>query len=310
MPKQDGRSARLYCLIARKARLAAVIRRGPSNHVMLSKWDLAKDHFEDGQWFKGRIYERRCDISPDGEYIIYFGGNQKPPYGTWTAISSVPWFTAHVLWSEGDTWGGGGLFALSKCVAINSASHNLKPTLGHMPHRWPKVISVSDYRNFDRPMHIEDIRMERDGWVLEQDKKWSLNDAWWQDKSERYRFTTERPEIWRKQSKAGMVLRFIQAEAGERDGRWHVCSGHLTFADGSELDLGDIDWVDFDHNGDVLYAFNGALFRRGKNGVGDARLVRDLNDLKFEARIAPYDTRHQRRERDKARPWHPLDGQD
>ena len=143
-------------------------------------------------------------------------------------------FTAHELWSEGDTWGCGGLFALSKAVEINSASHNLKPTQGEMPHQWPKVISVSDYRTLDRPMHIEDIRMERDGWVLEQEKKWSLNAAWWEDKSERYQFAIERPEIWRKQSKAGTVLRFIQAEAGERSGRWHVCSGHLTFADGTE----------------------------------------------------------------------------
>ena len=307
MPKQAGASARLYCLIARKARVAAVIRRGPSNHVMLSKWDLKNDHFEDGQWFKGRIYERRCDLSPDGEFLIYFGGNQKPPYFTWTAISTLPWFTAHTFWSEGDTWGGGGLFAMSRCVAINSASHNLTPTQGKMPHTWPRVISISDYREFNRPMHVEDIRLERDGWVLEQEAEWTLNHAWWEDKSERFQFSVDKPDIVTKTSRHGTVLRFIQAEAGEREGRWHVCSGHLTFANGKQLDLGDIDWADFDHNGHVLYAHNGTLYRRGKHGQAEPKLLRDFNDLKFEARIAPYDTRHQRRDRDKSRPWHPLD---
>ena len=310
MPKQSGSSARIYCLVARMARVAAVIRRGPSKQVMLSKWNLADDSFEDGQWFKGRIYERRGDISPDGEYIIYFGGNQKPPYSTWTAISTLPWFTAHVLWSEGDTWGGGGLFALSRCVAINSASHNLKPTEGQMPRSWPEVISISDYHKFDRPMQMEDIRMERDGWVIEQEAYWKINEAWWRDKTERFAFSTDTPSVLRKQNAAGTVLHVIQAEAGERGGRWHVCSGRLTFPNGNELDLGDIDWADFDHNGDVLYAFNGALYRRGSNGEADAKLVRDLNNLKFEARIAPYDTRHQHRDRDKTRTWHPLDGQD
>ena len=60
----------------------------------------------------------------------------------------------------------------------------------------------------------------------------------------------------------------------------------------------------------VLYAFNGALYRRTEHGEAEATLVRDLNDLKFEARIAPYDQRHQRRDRDEVRPWHPLDEQD
>ncbi|NNE25106.1 MAG: hypothetical protein HKN11_21100 [Rhizobiales bacterium] len=300
-PHQSGSSARLYVIMARKAPVAAVIRRGPSKRVMLSKWDMKNDHFEDGQWFKGRIYERRCDLAAAGDHFIYFAGNFKPPMYTWTAISTLPWLTAHALWAEGDTWGGGGLFALSKCIALCGHQVGDKPTKGKLPRPWTKVIPASEYGRNEGVHAIEDIRMMRDGWVREQTRKWKLNDSWWQDKAERFRFDAQQSAIWSKTNAAGTVLRFVEAEIGERDGRWHVCRGHITFDNGKELDLGEIDWADFDHNGDLLYAFDGGLYRRGKKGESDARLVRDFNDLAFCERVAPYD------ERPKDNSWHPLD---
>jgi len=300
---QSGSSARLYVIIARSAPVAAVIRRGPSKRVMLSKWDMKNDHFEDGQWFKGRIYERRCDLAPAGDHFIYFAGNFKAPMYSWTAISTLPWLTAHALWSEGDTWGGGGLFALSKCVALWAHKIGDKPTKGKLPRPWTKLIPVSEYGRYEGVRSVEDIRMMRDGWVREQTSKWKLNDSWWQDKAEKFMFDVQQSAIWAKTNAAGTVLRFIEAEIGERDGRWHVCRGHITFDNGKELDLGEIDWADFDHNGDLLYAFDGALYRRGNKGKNDARLVRDFNDLKFCERVAPYD------ERSKDNKWHPLDDQ-
>ena len=308
MPEQTGTSARLYVLIARQARVAAVLRRGPSKQVLLSKWHLKTDQFEDGQWFKGRIYERRCDLAPAGDHFIYFAANHKPPYGSWTALSTLPWLTAHTLWAEGDTWGGGGLFALTKCVAISSCSGNEKPTKGALPRPWTKIIPLSDYGKFDNPHSSEDIRMMRDGWERQQKSKWHLNSKWWHDKKERYAFDVEQPEVWVKSGSGGTALRFAEIAIGDRGGRWHVCTGQLTFARGEELDLGEIDWLDFDHNGDVLYAFNGALYRRGKNGHSDAVLVRDFNDLEFCERVAPYDDRVPDKNGNR-RAWHPLDGQ-
>lgn len=283
-----------------------MLRRGPSKHVLLSKWDLKNDHFEDGQWLKGRIYERRCDLAPAGDHFIYFAASQKPPYYSWTAISSLPWLTAHALWAQGDIWGGGGLFALSKCIALSAGAPNEPPSQGKLPRPWSKFIPLGDYGKFDGPMSVEEIRMSRDGWVRAQKSKWAINYQWWQDKAERFLVDVEQPDIWLKTSPAGTELRFVEAEAGERGGRWHVCAGHLTFANGKEHDLEAIDWADFDHNGDVLYAQNGALFRRGNDGRDEARLVRDFNDLKFSARVAPYDDRKPGRG-GKAKAWHPLD---
>lgn len=299
-PQQSGSSARLYVILARKSPVVAVIRRGPSKRVLLSKWGMKNDHFEDGQWLKGRIYERRCDLAPAGDHFIYFAGNFKPPMYSWTAISTLPWLTAHALWAEGDTWGGGGLFALSKCIALWAHKVGDQPTKGRLPRPWTKVIPISEYGRYDGVRSVEEIRMMRDGWVREQASKWELNNSWWQDKAEKFMFDVQQSAIWSKTNSAGTVLRFIEAEIGERDGRWHVCRGHITFDNGKELDLGEVDWADFDHNDDLLYAFDGALYRRAKKGRNEARLIRDFNDLEFCERVAPYD------DRPKDKSWHPL----
>ena len=60
-----------------------------------------------GQWFKGRIYEKRCDLSPDGTKLIYFAQKintrtlNDPKYSyAWTAISRPPYLTALALASR------------------------------------------------------------------------------------------------------------------------------------------------------------------------------------------------------------------
>ena len=58
---------RLWVVRAKDAPIAVIFRRGPSKQVELILWNMHKDTFERGQWFKGRIYERRCDLSPDGK---------------------------------------------------------------------------------------------------------------------------------------------------------------------------------------------------------------------------------------------------
>jgi hypothetical protein len=51
-------ATRLYFIVARKAPVAVVFRRGPSRQVELLKWNLESDQIEAGQWLKGRIFER------------------------------------------------------------------------------------------------------------------------------------------------------------------------------------------------------------------------------------------------------------
>ena len=72
-----GIQARLFILLATGVPVGVVIRRGPSGQVLLIKWDLENDAFEHGQWLKARVYERRCDLSPDGNLLLYFASDQR-----------------------------------------------------------------------------------------------------------------------------------------------------------------------------------------------------------------------------------------
>jgi hypothetical protein len=105
---------RLFVLFARDARVGLVLRRGPSAWVHLVQWDTQRDVFTPGAWFRGRIYEDKCDLSPDGELLVYaaYQGNRwgSEYTGSWTALSRPPWLSALALWPMGTTYGGGGRF--------------------------------------------------------------------------------------------------------------------------------------------------------------------------------------------------------
>ena len=103
-------ATRLFGLVARDARTAVVLRRGPSKHVRMLLWDLATDEITPGQWLAGRVYDPRCGVSPDGQLVVYFAGKFGTKLRTFTAVSRPPYFTALALWPEGSTWGGGGFF--------------------------------------------------------------------------------------------------------------------------------------------------------------------------------------------------------
>ena len=85
----------------------AVIRRGPSSWCRVYRWDPARRTIEPGSWFHGTIYPQRCDLSPDGRWLVYFAlkGNAGWQIGqTYLAVSRLPWLNALVAWSTCGTW--------------------------------------------------------------------------------------------------------------------------------------------------------------------------------------------------------------
>jgi hypothetical protein len=121
-------------LPAREAPVAVILRRGPSAWYHVILWHTDSDRFEHGAWFRGRIYEEKCDLSPDGELLLYFAlkGNWQSSYrGSWTAISRAPWLHALGLWPQGDTWGGGGRFIDDRTVALWSWRPGIEPHPDH-----------------------------------------------------------------------------------------------------------------------------------------------------------------------------------
>jgi hypothetical protein len=168
-------SVRLYVLLARKSSRAVIFRRGPSKQVALVSWETDRHEFRIGQWLKGRIYELRCDLSPSGERLIYFGAKYRSPHRTWTAISRPPFLTALTMWPKGDAWGGGGLFHDENTIGLNHRANERKAE-GEL--RVPKRVSVEPLapapgRGEDNPIWA--TRLARDGWICQQGGNWKQN---------------------------------------------------------------------------------------------------------------------------------------
>lgn len=118
----------MFFLLARQASVAVILCRGPSRWWRLTRWDTASDQFDAGQWFRGKIYPEKCDLSPDGKLLVYFAAKHwARPHTTWTAVSRPPYFTALGFWPIGDTWGGKGVFLDDRTVLIEPSPFSTAP---------------------------------------------------------------------------------------------------------------------------------------------------------------------------------------
>jgi hypothetical protein len=104
--------ARLHVVTALASPMAVVLRRGPAGKVASLGWNRDTGAVVPGQWLAGRIYEYRCDLSPDGRHLVYFATRQSRAAGhtAWTALSRAPWLRAVQFAPQEGTWGGGGAF--------------------------------------------------------------------------------------------------------------------------------------------------------------------------------------------------------
>lgn len=282
---------RLSAILARHSPIAVIFRRGPSKSVLLTRWDTSNDSFEYGQWLKGRIYERRCDLSPDGDLLLYFAANHKPPYGSWSAISRPPFLTALVMWPKGDTYGGGGHFVSQHRIALNHRDYEMSPAPGFQV---PKSLRVEHLG--ERPGCGEDDptwykRLQRDGWKLvswpsRTKDEFGSRVIWEPDPPIRWEKSNPK---WPEQYSLEMAIMGI----GERDGPWYMIEHSVIRSDGHNDRIGRSDWADWSHAGDLLFAMDGALYRaRCSKGtllpLEEATKVADFANLKFENRKAPY----------------------
>lgn len=270
--------ARLHAILARKARTGVVIRRGPSRHVAVLGWDLDTDRLRLGQWLKGRIYERRCDLSPDGTHFIYFAMNGRwssPMKGSWSAISLAPYLKALCLWSTGDCWNGGGLFVSNKSYWLNGSR-----THERVAHNSGLVESAefpwSESYGGECP-GVYYIRLQRDGWKLVEYRR-----------HEKYEGTA----VFDKRVSPAWTLRKLANETLERrTGRGCYFDTHelRNSRSGEIIELEDWEWADVD-GPRILWAERGTLNsgRVVPGGLRDRTTIADLNGMTFEPVAAPY----------------------
>jgi hypothetical protein len=289
MPERTPPTARIYGLIARQARRAVIFRRGPAKRTLLLAWNLADDTIETGQWFKGRIYERRSDLSPDGDLLAYAAANNRPPLYSWTAVSRPPFLTALALWNDPGMWGGALFGADWRTLKINFLSLGevaLRPT----GQALPDTLVVSRLEHTVDEEGLVSRRLERDGWVTRREGVVARSPR---DSPLRRRF--DPPAIREKgMGSSGLKLCIQLHGTHEANGPLYVETGQVQDKhDNIVADLGRIDWADVDHTGDVLYAADGCLYRlrtersAARTEVTGSRLIADLNPLTFGEVIAP-----------------------
>jgi hypothetical protein len=270
---------RLAVFLARKAPTAVILRRGPSDWSQLALWDREVDKFELGQWFHGRIYERRCDLSPDGRYFVYFAakygsGLHKDPDGigeTWTAISRPPYFTALSLWPNIGAWYGGGIFAGDERVLLD-ATCTLTPR-GKGP---PPNFKIGALPAETAPWQE---RLLRDCWQL---------DSRGFDPRSHWRVGAR--EIWEKphKSKAVTLFREVEDVDFKRYGGFYWDTYWLEVED-DLIPLPEVTWADWDSLDRLVFVRNGMLLAGWLEGVHlEERPLFDFNPLRPEE-VAPPD---------------------
>lgn len=273
-------SPRLYVLLARAAPVGVVFRRGPSKQVLVLSWNTETHEIWKGQWFKGRIYEHRCDLSPSGEKLIYFAANQRAPMYSWTAVSRPPFLTALALWPKGDAWGGGGLFENERTIALNHSPPRLGLEEGFRVPATLTVAAIKEWAGRGEDDPIWSHRMERDGWVLKHPGRVKENEF-----GAKLRWEYPEPIIWAKANGRWTIeMRILGIH--ETEGPWYVTEHRVLDAAGEVvIALGRSDWADWSQSGEVLFAKEGRLYRipaQQDGTIGTPIEVADLRELRFE----------------------------
>jgi hypothetical protein len=247
----ESTPCRLYVYPARDAPVAAVLRRGPSAWTRLSLWHTDTDEIEHGQWFAARVYERRCDLSPDGRLFAYFarkeGRRTMADAGadSWIAVSRPPWFTALALWAIGSTWCAGAYF--DDAHTLFAAHIESPPDRGVLPD-WLSL--TKQPRHLDRGNDWTDrtvyfSRLLRDGWSAVPDV--SVPHARWERRSPDDRRTL-------------MMTPRAGASFDDYGGRHRDDYAVRDQRDGSLTDLGAATWGAWDARGRLCIARDGKLY--------------------------------------------------
>jgi hypothetical protein len=270
---------RLHVLLARDAPRSLVLRRGPSKTVCAIGWDRRNDTFTVGQWMRGRIYERRSDLSPDGRHLIYFAMNgrwETKVRGAWTAVSRAPYLKALALFAKGDCWHGGGLFLDERRYWLNDGAGHTPLITSSRISRHPKWQPPAYYGGECLTVYYN--RLQRDGWTPRDDPPPSC--------------PGDPPEIFDKPAPTGWTLRkYCFAEIGAPEGRGVYHDRHaLVRADsGDTLYLPDWEWADLDGKR-LVWTAHGKLHaaKLCRSGLREERVLHDFNAMSFTAIAAPY----------------------
>jgi len=247
--------------------------------VAVVGWDRTNDEFTVGQWFYGRIYERRCDLSPDGQHLVYFAMNGRwnsEVLGSWTAVSKAPYIKALGLWPKGDCWNGGGLFISNEKFWLNSGLHqhatiHEAPGLEHQSEcPWP-----SHYGGECPGVYY--VRLQRGGWRLVDHRLDGAGGGI-------THFSKRVNDYW-------SLHKFAHETINNPVGRGCYFDEHSLENDKTQEFIACPDWEWADVDGErMVWASDGVLFagRPERKGIVGTKELFDFANISYERLKAPY----------------------
>ncbi len=273
---------RLHVILARESRTAIVFRRGPSKHACTFLWDRQDDSFKLGQWLKGRIYEKRADLSPNGEHVIYFAMNGKwssSSKGSWTAVSRTPWLKALDFFPKGDCWEGGGLFISNSRYWLNDRYFDQNESFidsGSFTREY--TTEQSESRFGAECLGVYFNRLMRDGWLLTNETQSGASHS---------TTTFDKPisQFW-------TLRKISHAQLGADEGKGVYWDEHELRNCSQDIFVPQPkwEWADIDR-GCVVFAESGNIFRSTidiSRGIDSRTLLHDFKNYSFEDLEAPY----------------------
>jgi hypothetical protein len=229
---------RIFGIAAEDTDIVAIFRRGPSRWAHVGAWHIASASYSPGAWLYGVLYPQRCDLSPDGELLCYMAlhASRWSVGETYIAVSRLPWLTALAAWPTFGTWSRGGYFVR------NSSVLELGP---------PKVGDVEGLRGrygiAEAAPHSFAVERRR-GWTETADTPPRLgSDMWDERRGARVRMQKPAP------GQPALTLRVHGRYAAFRDGQPSDCNYELV-ADGQVHPLLDVQWAEWDRQGNLLVA--------------------------------------------------------
>lgn len=267
---------RLYVLPATGADVAVVFRRGPGRWWLVSRWDLATGALEAGPWFRGTLYPRRSDVSPDGRFLTYFALKMglsdfcgPPGVKTFIGLSRVPWLTAIAAWQTPGTWTGGAHFSSS---AAGEGSLGMPDHGDARP--LPFVLAATGCEQY--------AAERRRGWQEHPEcPPRAVDDRW--DERRHVVLVRERPT-------AGDVL--VLTDTGWQSGAPDRIEGrrptYRIERGRQRIELPDVTWADWDRRGRLIVAIETGHVQIREGGDPTRVLVdHDLRDLVPARRPSP-----------------------
>ena len=259
-------ACRLFVYLARESPVAVVLRRGPTDWARLSLWHTDSDRFEHGQWLKGRVYERRSDLSADGSLFVAFvrqSGGRHTRLDTWIAVSRPPFFSALAVWFVGGTYHTGAFFPGRASLWLGF-SPETPPDIGYVPS-WLSITPARDVPYIDRTSEwpertVHFNRLIRHGWEL----------------LEREPYRT----LWvRRHPSRPLALHMMHSFENLQiaGGRYVVEYSLWNDAERREQSIGQATWADWDQRGRLVVARQGKLLQWQVES-GTLEEIADFND--------------------------------